>query len=139
MGRQIDPPEVTRGQRTHYRPELRRDLDQVQPLLDTAAIIHERTVGLERAVMLAEPEGSARALPADPLLEELGEEHYAHEIGRSNLEASVPVSHPAGSGLRALEITLAERVGQAEAAAQGRGARVIPIGHLPTITEDLFT
>src|SRR5699024_12292978 len=38
-----------------------------------------------------------------------------------------------------LEITLAERVGQAEAAAQGRGARVIPIGYLPTATEDLFT
>src|SRR5699024_6267912 len=81
----------------------------------------------------------APALLADALLEELGEEHYAHEIGRFNLEANLPVTHPSGSGLRDLEITLAERVGQAEAAAQGRGARVIPIGHLPTITEDLFT
>src|SRR5699024_12424937 len=46
---------------------------------------------------------------------------------------------PAGSGQRNPASTPAERVGKAEAAAQGRGARVIPIGHLPTITEDLFT
>ena len=139
MGREIDQTEFTRGQRTHYRRELRRNLDLFESFLDTAEFIDEGTVGVELEMNLAESEGMAPALLADALLEELGEEHYAHEIGRFNLEANLPVTHPSGSGLRDLEITLAERVGQAEAAAQGRGARVIPIGHLPTITEDLFT
>ena len=139
MGREIGTTEYTRSQRTHYRRELRRNLDLFESFLDTAEFIDEGTVGVELEMNLARTDTMAPALLADRLLEDLDDEDYVHEIGRFNLEANLPVTHPSGSGLRDLEITLAERVGQAEAAAQGRGARVIPIGHLPTITEDLFT
>src|SRR5690625_6839400 len=93
MGREIDQTEFTRGQRTHYRRELRRNLDLFESFLDTAEFIDEGTVGVELEMNLAESEGMAPALLADALLEELGEEHYAHEIGRFNLEANLPVTH----------------------------------------------
>src|SRR5690625_6686489 len=80
MGREIDQTEFTRGQRTHYRRELRRNLDLFESFLDTAEFIDEGTVGVELEMNLAESEGMAPALLADALLEELGEEHYA-QIG----------------------------------------------------------
>ena len=44
-----------------------------------------------------------------------------------------------GLGARpALETALGAAVDRADAAAQARGARVVPVGHLPTISEDLF-
>src|SRR5690625_8040324 len=130
MGREIDQTEFTRGQRTHYRRELRRNLDLFESFLDTAEFIDEGTVGVELEMNLAESEGMAPALLADALLEELGEEHYAHELGRFNLEANLPVTHPSGPRLRALDITQAQRVRQADAGAHARGARVTPRRHL---------
>src|SRR5690625_5779375 len=123
MGREIDQTEFTRGQRTHYRRELRRNLDLFESFLDTAEFIDEGTVGVELEMNLAESEGMAPALLDDALLEVLGEEHYAREIGRFNLESNLPFTHPSGSGLGDLEVTLAERVVQAESAARGCGAR----------------
>lgn len=139
MGREIDQTEYTRGQRTHYRRELRRNLDLFETFLDTAEFTDEGTIGVELEMNLVEAEGMAPALLADPLLEDLDDEDYVHEIGRFNLEANLPVTHPAGSGLQDLETSLDRRIERADDAARHHGARVIPIGHLPTITEDLFT
>src|SRR5699024_11164731 len=67
MGREIDQTEFTRGQRTHYRRELRRNLDLFESFLDTAEFIDEGTVGVELEMNLAESEGMAPALLADAL------------------------------------------------------------------------
>src|SRR5690625_6210327 len=61
MGREIDQTEFTRGQRTHYRRELRRNLDLFESFLDTAEFIDEGTVGVELEMNLAESEGMARS------------------------------------------------------------------------------
>src|SRR5690625_2573288 len=55
MGREIDQTEFTRGQRTHYRRELRRSRDLFECFLDTAEFIAEGTVGVELERNLAEP------------------------------------------------------------------------------------
>ena len=138
MGREIGTTEYTRSQRTHYRRELRRNLDLFESFLDTAEFIDEGTVGVELEMNLARTDTMAPALLADRLLEDLDDEDYVHEIGRFNLEANLPVTRPQGSGLRELERELTEKIARADAAAQERGARVVPIGHLPTVSEELF-
>src|SRR5699024_4623310 len=89
------------------------------------------------------PPRPAHALPPagatpPPPLRDLGDEDDVHEIGRLNLEANLPVTRPQRAGRRELEQELAEKIGRADAAARARGARVVPVGHLPTITEELF-
>lgn len=138
MGREIGSTEYTRSQRTRYRRELRRNLDLFETFLDTAEFVDEGTVGVELEMNLADRDSMAPALIADTLLEDLDDEQYVHEIGRFNLEANLPVTHPEGTGLRELETALGAAVDRADAAAQARGARVVPVGHLPTISEDLF-
>ena len=138
MGREIGSTEYTRSQRTRYRRELRRNLDLFETFLDTAEFVDEGTVGVELEMNLAEHDSMAPALIADTLLEDLDDEQYVHEIGRFNLEANLPVSHPGGTGLRELETALEAAMARADDAARARGARVIPVGHLPTISEDLF-
>ena len=138
MGREIGSTEYTRSQRTRYRRELRRNLDLFESFLDTAEFVDEGTVGVELEMNLADRDSMAPALIADTLLEDLDDEQYVHEIGRFNLEANLPVTHPTGTGLRELETALGAAVDRADEAAQARGARVVPVGHLPTISEDLF-
>ena len=139
MGREIGTTEYTRSQRTRYRHELRRNLDLFESFLDTAEFIDEGTVGVELEMNLAEIADMAPALLVDTLLQDLDDEQFVHEIGRFNLEVNLPVTHPTGRGLRDLERELAEKIERADRAARRRGARVVPIGHLPTITEELFT
>ncbi|MBB5832626.1 glutamate--cysteine ligase [Brachybacterium aquaticum] len=138
MGREIGSTEYTRSQRTRYRQELARNLDLFESFLDTAEFVDEGTVGVELEMNLAEEPSMAPALISDLLLEDMDDEDYVHEIGRYNLEVNLPVSHPIGSGLRDLENALTAAIDKADAAARARGARIIPIGHLPTITEELF-
>ena len=138
MGREIGSTEYTRSQRTRYRRELRRNLDLFETFLDTAEFVDEGTVGVELEMNLADRDSMAPALIADTLLEDLDDEQYVHKIGRFNLEANLPVTHPEGTGLRELETALGAAVDRADAEAQARGARVVPVGHLPTISEDLF-
>lgn len=138
MGREIGTTEYTRSQRTRYRRELRRNLDIFESFLDSAEFVDEGTVGVELEMNLAEAEGMAPALLVDTILADLDDDHFVHEIGRYNLEANLPVTHPSGSGLRDLEQELGATLERADAAARRHGARVVPIGHLPTITEELF-
>lgn len=138
MGREIGTTEYTRSQRTLYRRELRRNLDLFETFLDTAEFVDEGTVGVELEMNLAREDTMAPALISDLLLKDLDDEEYVHEIGRYNLEVNLPVSRPQGNGLADLEDELAAKTDRADQAARARGARVIPVGHLPTITEELF-
>lgn len=139
MGQEIAAKEYTRSQRTRYRRELRRNLDLFETFLDTAEFVDQGTVGVELEMNLASITDMSPALLVDEILGDLDDEQYVHEIGRFNLEVNLPVTHPAGSGLRELEDNLTALLTRADATAQQHGARVIPIGHLPTITEDLFS
>src|SRR5699024_720380 len=112
--------------------------DLFESFLDTAEFVNEGTVGVELEMNLARADTMAPALISDLLLEDLDDEDYVHEIGRFNLEANLPVTHPQGRGLQDLEQELTEKIARADAAAQARGARVVPVGHLPTITGELF-
>ena len=138
MGREIGSTAYTRTQRTHYRRELRRNLDLFESFLDTAEFETEGTVGVELEMNLADAATMDPALVSDPVLADLDDEDYVHELGRFNLEVNLPVSRPEGSGLRELQRELGEKMDRADAAAQAHGARIIPVGHLPTITPELF-
>ncbi|MFC7464975.1 glutamate-cysteine ligase family protein [Brachybacterium sp. GCM10030252] len=138
MGREVGSTEFTRSQRTFYRRVLRRNLDVFESFLDSAEFIDEGTVGVELEMNLADAEDFSPALLADTVLEELGDEDFVHEVGRFNVETNLPVTHPGGPGLRELEEALSARIERADRTATAHGARIVPIGHLPTITEDLF-
>ncbi len=139
MGREIATSEYTRSQRTRYRRELRRNLDIFETFLDTAEFVDEGTVGVELEMNLACTDDMSPALMVDDVLADLDDEQYVHEIGRFNLEVNLPVTHPTGSGVHELEDQLAALLERADDTAQEHGARVIPIGHLPTIGEELFS
>ncbi|MEE1619568.1 glutamate--cysteine ligase [Brachybacterium sp. J153] len=138
MGREIGSTEYTRGQRTRYRHDLRRNLDLFETFLDTAEFVDEGTIGVELELNLADATTMAPSLTADEVLATLDDEGFTHEIGRYNVEANLPVSIPHGNGLADLERALQARLDQVDAAAREHGARAIPVGHLPTITEELF-
>lgn len=138
MGREIEETEYTRGQRTRYRRDLRRNLDVFERFLDTAEFVDEGTIGVELEMNLADEQSMAPSVTSVEVLDTLDDPDFVHEIGRFNLEANLPVTHPRGDGLRVLEDELGVILARADAAAQESGARAVPIGHLPTITEDLF-
>lgn len=138
MGREIGSTEYTRGQRTHYRHELRRNLDIFESFLDTAEFVDEGTIGVELEMNLAAEDSMAPALKAAEVLGTIDDEDFVHEIGAFNVEANLPFTLPQGIGLLDLEDSLGDRIDTADAAAREHGARILPIGHLPTITEDLF-
>lgn len=138
MGREIEETEYTRSQRTRYRRDLRRNLDVFERFLDTAEFVDEGTIGVELEMNLADAETMTPSLTSVETLSQLEGEDYVHEIGRFNLEVNLPVTHPRGDGLRVLEQQLAGSLERAEAAARELGARIVPIGHLPTIREDLY-
>ena len=138
MGREIGTTEYTRSQRTLYRRELRRNLDLFETFLDTAEFVDEGTIGVELELNLADAETMAPALRAPEVLEELDDPDFVYEIGRYNIEANLAVTHPEGQGMGDLQNALEERLLTADAAAQRHGARIVPVGHLPTISRELF-
>ncbi|MFE5777493.1 glutamate--cysteine ligase [Brachybacterium sp. NPDC056505] len=142
MGREIGSTQYTRSERTHYRRELRRNLDLFETFLDTAEFRTEGTIGVELEMNLAVESGDgdpmAPALLADEVIPAIDDPDFVHELGRFNVEANLPVTHPRGSGLRDLEQQLHERIEKADATARRHGARVVPVGHLPTLTSEMF-
>ncbi|MDO5661732.1 MAG: glutamate--cysteine ligase [Brachybacterium sp.] len=136
MGREVGATEYTRSQRTRYRRDLRRNLDVFESFLDSAEFRTEGTIGVELEMNLARPDGTP-ALDSAAVLSDL-DDGFVHEIGAFNLESDLPVTHVPGRGLRSLEDELAERMSTADAAARAHNARIVTIGHLPTLTEDLF-
>lgn len=138
MGREITDTRYTRGQRTRYRHALRRNLDIFERFLDTAEFVDEGTIGVELEMNLADEDTWQPALSSVEVLDALDDPDFVHEIGVFNLEMNLPVTHPDGDGLRMLEQQLEQRMQRADAAAQASGARIVPVGHLPTLEEDLF-
>ena len=138
MGREIGTTEYTRTQRTRYRRELSRNLDIFESFLDTAEFVDNGTIGVELEMNLADAQDMSPALVSDPVLADLDDPGFGHEIGRFNLEADLPVGRPQGAGLRELEQALAEKLTRADDAARRHGARIVPVGHLPTIAQELF-
>lgn len=138
MGREIGSTSYTRAQRTAYRLELRRNLDLFESYLDTAVFVVDGTIGMELEMNLVD-EALQPALTSVEVLDELADEDYVHEIGRYNVEVNLPVTHPGGGGLQRLEEDVEDRMRRADAAARAHGSRIVPIGHLPTISEELLS
>ncbi|MCL6424418.1 glutamate-cysteine ligase family protein [Brachybacterium sp. JHP9] len=138
MGREIGSTQYTRSQRTHYRRELRRNLDLFESFLDTAEFESTGTIGVELEMNLADASDFSPSLTATEVIEEIGDPEFVHELGRFNTETNLPVNHPRGAGLRDLEDQLAARMRRTDEAAQKHGARMVPVGHLPTLSSDTF-
>lgn len=138
MGREVGQTEYTRSQRTRYRRELRRNLDVFETYLDHAEFHSEGTIGLELEMNLVD-EAEQPALTSVEVLEELDDPDYVHEIGAFNLEVNLPVTRTEGEGLQRMEEEIDARMRRADAAAQRRGSRIIAIGHLPTLTEEVLS
>lgn len=137
MGREIGSTQYTRTQRTHYRRELRRNLDLFESFLDTADFQDDGTIGVELEMNLADADQQP-SYQAVEVIEELDDEDFVHELGLFNIETNLPVTHPAGDGLGALQRELDARMRRADDAAHRRDVRVVPIGHLPTLSADRF-
>ncbi|MCS6711713.1 glutamate--cysteine ligase [Brachybacterium sp. EF45031] len=137
MGREVGTTEYTRSQRTRYRRELRRNLDLFESFLDHAEFVTEGTIGVELELNLIGPDARP-ALTAVEVLETADDPGFVHEIGVFNAEADLPITTPRGQGLRGMEQQFADRLETLQRAADQHDTRVIAIGHLPTIDEDLL-
>jgi hypothetical protein len=138
MGREIGSTTYTRSERTHYRRELRQNLDEFETFLDTAEFRTEGTIGVELETNLV-GEDHQPALTSVEVIDELDDESYVHELGRFNLEMNLPVTRPDGDGLATLEQELTDRIARAQDVARHHGSHVVPIGHLPTLSTELLT
>jgi gamma-glutamyl:cysteine ligase YbdK (ATP-grasp superfamily) len=137
VGREITSTTYTRSQRTHYRHELRENLDTFESFLDTARFADRGTIGVELETNIAN-EDQSPGLAADRVIEEIDHPDFVHELGMFNVETNLPVTHPGGDGLAILESEFRSRLHTIDQAARVHGTHVVPIGHLPTLETQLF-
>lgn len=137
MGSDITSAEYSGQQRREYRQTLRQNLDLFESYLDRAEFITDGTIGLEVEMNLVDNDMQP-ACKAVELLEAIDREEFTHEIGTFNIEMNYPVLHPAGGGLGDIEEGLVERLEYVDGKAAELGCHLLPIGHLPTVDEDLL-
>ena len=124
-----------RSERTRYRLKMRENLETFAKYVARAEFEDSGTIGVEMELNLVDAEGHPVRSGPD-VLGAADDEEFQSEIGRHNLEFNVPPQAVRGRGLEILGSAIRERLDRAEAMAARVGVHVLPIGMLPTLTED---
>jgi hypothetical protein len=134
MGEDVSPTAFSREDRTRYRRKVRRCLDVFALMLDAFRFDTERPMtGLELELALVGADAEP-AMSNTEILAELGDPSFQTELGRFNLELNVRPRLIAGNGLADYERDITDRLGRADLHARKKGASVVLIGILPTLT-----
>lgn len=135
MGRDTSSTTYTRSERTRYRLKLHENLETFARYLPRADFSDAATIGIEMEINLTDADGHPvrRALDA---LEAIGNDEFQTEIGAHNIELNLPAVPVAGRGLEHLEDAARQRLHDARIAVEEIGVELVPVGMLPTLTED---
>ncbi|WEV79076.1 glutamate--cysteine ligase [Janibacter cremeus] len=138
MGKEVQTQSYTREERQRYREKVRQNLDVFERML--AESVFDDAVpltGLEIELNLVD-EDNQPAFVNDEVLESIADPDYQTELAQFNIELNVAPRPLPGDSALDLEATLRDSLNRADAKAAERGARIVPIGILPTIREEHF-
>ena len=138
MGKDVQTLSYTREERQRYREKVRQNLDVFERML--AESVFDEAVpltGLEIELNLVD-EGNQPAFVNDEVLEAIADPEYQTELAQFNIELNVAPRPLPGDSALDLEEALRTSLNRADARAAERGARLVPIGILPTIREEHF-
>lgn len=127
------------GQRAAFLSHLADDLEALQMLLAEGRFETGITrIGAEQEMCLID-QTARPAMLALELLQNLKDEHFTTELARFNLELNLEPRTLTSDCLSQMESSLHRFLSAANEAAQGRGARVVLTGILPTVRDSDIT
>ena len=133
MGQAIDRISFSADDRIRFRSRLEECLEALGAVLAKPNFgVGEATLGAELELCIIDDKG--RALPiASELLEAAADPRLTLEINRYDIEANLTPGPLSGTSLSRLEAEMCEMLELLGAHAASLGARVVPVGILPTL------
>lgn len=138
MGKEVTTQSYSREERQRYREKVHQNLDVFERMLAERAFDDAVPLtGLEIELNLVD-EDNQPAFVNDEVLESIADPDYQTELAQFNIELNVAPRPLPGDSALDLETALRESLNRADEKAAERGARIVPIGILPTIREEHF-
>ena len=138
VGQDVDRRTVTGADRRRFREALHRELEVLRAQLDAGRLAgSEPCAGIEVELHLVDADMQPAMVNAR-VLELLDDPRFQTELGAFNIELNGPPHRLAGDGLTSLRRDLEEALAAAGRAAAAAGARVVPVGILPTVLPEHF-
>ena len=138
MGAEVSAQSFSREERQRYREKVRQNLDVFEQMLATSQFEFDKPLtGLEIELNLVDDAYQPRFGNAE-VLEHIANPDYQTELAQYNIELNVNPRPLPGEEALGLEQELRDSLNEAERRAKEVGARIVPIGILPTIMPEHF-
>ena len=138
MGKEVNAQSYTREERQRYREKVRQNLDVFEQMLATSRFEFDRPLtGIEIELNLVDDAYQPKFGNA-AVLEQIANPDYQTELAQYNIELNVKPRPLPGDEALALEQELRDSLTEANNRAEQLGARIVPIGILPTIMPEHF-
>jgi hypothetical protein len=138
VGDEVAARVFTGEDRKRYREKVKRCLDVFARMLADARFdADRRSIGLEIELNISEETGDP-AMANQHVLEMIADPAWQTELAQFNIEINIPPRSLADGVLSELETTVRASLNHAEEGARKAHARLVMIGILPTLREDLL-
>jgi hypothetical protein len=138
VGDEVAARAFTGEDRKRYREKVKRCLDVFARMLAEARFdADRRSIGLEIELNITEETGDP-AMANQHVLEMIADPDWQTELAQFNIEINIPPRSLADGVLSELETAVRASLNHAEAGARKAHARLVMVGILPTLTEDLL-
>ncbi|MEI2775585.1 MAG: glutamate--cysteine ligase [Tetrasphaera sp.] len=138
MGVEVESKSYSREERQRYREKVRQNLDVFERMLASSQFEFERPMtGMELELNLVDDNYQPRFANAE-VLAAIADADFQTELAQYNIEMNVRPRPLPGDAALELEEDLRASLNAAEAKARETGARIVPIGILPTIMPEHF-
>jgi hypothetical protein len=138
VGDEVAAKVFTGEDRKRYREKVKRCLDVFARMLAEARFdADRRSIGLEIELNITEETGDP-AMANQHVLELIADPDWQTELAQFNIEINIPPRTLADGVLSELETAVRSSLNHAEEGAQKAHARLLMVGILPTLSEDLL-
>ncbi len=138
VGAEVEAKSYTREQRQRYREKVRQNLDVFEQMLADSQFEFERPMtGMEIELNLVDDDYQPRFANVE-VLAAIADADFQTELAQYNIEMNVQPRPLPGDAALELERDLRASLNNAETKARQTGARIVPIGILPTIMPEHF-
>jgi hypothetical protein len=138
VGDEVEAKVFTSEDRKQYREKVKRCLDVFARMLAEARFdADRRSIGLEIELNITEETGDP-AMANQHVLEMIADEAWQTELAQFNIEINIKPRTLEDGVLRELETAVRASLNAAEEGAQKAHARLLMVGILPTLTEQLL-
>ncbi|HET8758880.1 MAG TPA: hypothetical protein VFM58_22885 [Solirubrobacteraceae bacterium] len=138
MGDEVAARVFTGEDRKRYREKVKRCLDVFARMLSESRFdADRRSIGLEIELNITEETGDP-AMANAHVLEMIADPDWQTELAQFNIEINIKPRTLSGGVLSELETAVRANLNHAEEGARKAHARLLMVGILPTLTEDLL-